>query len=219
MKGLFITFEGPDGSGKTTQLKLLANYLKGKGFDVVTTRDPGGTIISNQIREILLKPDYKDLKNQTEILLYAASRAQLVHEIIIPAMNQGKIVLCDRFIDASIAYQAYGLCIDKKIVEEINSFASSGLRPIRTYLLNIKPEIGRKRVLTRNINEFSNVTLDRIEQKDMEYHQRVLEGFNKLAEENNNRIIKVDGEQSIENIFKVIKSDIEVFLQIKRRGD
>ncbi len=218
MKGLFITFEGPDGSGKTTQLHLLGKYLMEKGYDIVTTRDPGGTIISNQIREILLKPDNKDLKNQTEILLYAASRAQLVHEVIIPAISEGKIVLCDRYIDASIAYQAYGLCIEKEIVEVINNFASSDLKPIRTYLLNINPEIGRKRVLTRNKSEFNN-TLDRIEQKNIEYHQRVLDGFNKLAEDNSDRIIKVDGEQSIDSIFNKIKNDFEVFIQLKRRGD
>lgn len=216
MKGTFITFEGPDGSGKTTQLKLLANYLIEKGFDVVTTRDPGGTIISDQIREILLRPDYIDLKNQTEILLYAASRAQLVHEIIIPALNQGKIVLCDRFIDASIAYQAYGLSVDKEIIEEINRFASSGLKPVRTYLLNVKPEIGRERLLIRNTKEFSNA-LDRIEQKDIEYHQSVLKGFNQLAEDNKGRIIKIDGEQSRDNIFQSIVEDFEEFLRLKGR--
>lgn len=212
--GLFITFEGPDGSGKTTQLKLLANYLIEKGYDVITTRDPGGTIISDKIREILLKPDHNELKNQTEILLYASSRAQLVHEIIIPAIEQGKIVLCDRYIDASIAYQAYGLGINKRIVEEINNFASSGVQPIRTYLLNINPETGRNRVLNRKKSEFTN-TLDRIEQKDIEYHQRVFDGFSKLAEEHNFRIIKIDGEQSIEGIFQLIKADFEVFLQKK----
>ncbi len=218
MEGIFITFEGPDGSGKTTQLKLLANYLIEKGYDVVTTRDPGGTIISDKIREILLRPDYIDLKNQTEILLYAASRAQLVHEVIIPALNQGKIVLSDRFIDASIAYQAYGLAIDKNIIEEINMFASSGLKPHRTYLLSIKPKIGRERVLARNISEFSD-TLDRIEQKDIEYHQRVLNGFNELAENNKARIIKIDGEQSVDKIFQSIMSDLEIFLQTKERRD
>lgn len=214
MTGLFITFEGPDGSGKTTQLKLLANYLIEKGYDVLTTRDPGGTIISDQIREILLKPDYHELKNQTEILLYASSRAQLVHEVIIPALEQGKIVLCDRYIDASIAYQAYGLGINKKVVEDINNFASSGVKPIRTYMLNISPETGRNRVLSRNKNEF-NHKLDRIEQKDIEYHQRVLVGFSKLAEEYSYRIVKIDGQQSIGSIFQLIKDDFEVFLKIK----
>ena len=118
MKGLFITFEGPDGSGKTTQLKLLADYLIKAGYEVITTREPGGTIIGNQIREILLNPNHKELMDQTEILLYAASRAQLVHETILPNLEKGKIILSDRYIDASIAYQAYGLMIERNIVEQ-----------------------------------------------------------------------------------------------------
>jgi len=214
VRGLFITFEGPDGSGKTTQLKLLADYLVEKGYKVLTTRDPGGTIISDQIRGILLEPNHNELKNQTEILLYASSRAQLVHEIIIPAINQGKIVLCDRYIDASIAYQAYGLGVSRKIVEQINYFASSGLQPTRTYLLNINPEIGISRVLERVKNEFNN-KLDRIEQKEIEYHRKVHEGFSKLAREHSNRIVEIDGEKAIDKIFQLIREDFELFLQLK----
>ncbi|OEG00274.1 dTMP kinase [Vulcanibacillus modesticaldus] len=213
MKGLFITFEGPDGSGKTTQLQLLANYLREQGYDVVTTREPGGTHISDQIRKILLDPNHLELKNQTEILLYAASRAQLVHELIIPALEQGKIVLCDRYIDASIAYQSYGLGIDKEIVEEINRFASSQLQPNRTYLLYISPELGRERMIKRNNREFDS-DLDRIEQKDIEYHERVYQGFSVLAEEYPNRILKIDANKSIEMIFEVIKKDFEKFLNM-----
>lgn len=216
LKGLFITFEGPDGSGKTTQLKLLADYLRCKGFDVLTTREPGGTGISDQIRKILLNPDHKELKNQTEILLYASSRAQLVHEKIIPALKDNKIVLCDRFIDASIAYQAYGLNINKTIVEEINKFASSGLQPDRTYLLDVNSEIGRNRLLNRNASEFGEV-LDRIEQKNIEYHNRVFEGFSKIASENKNRIVKISANQTIDSIFQIIKKDFEKYLESKRK--
>ncbi|MGD9677776.1 MAG: dTMP kinase [Vulcanibacillus sp.] len=214
MRGLFITFEGPDGSGKTTQLKLLADYLVEKGYKVFTTRDPGGTIISDKIRGILLEPEHEELISQTEILLYASSRAQLVHEVIIPAINQGKIVLCDRYIDASIAYQAYGLGVSQKIVEQINDFASSGLQPTRTYLLNINPEIGINRALKRVNNEFNN-KLDRIEQKDIEYHRKVHEGFSKLAREDSNRIVEIDGEKTIDKIFQLIRDDFELFLQLK----
>lgn len=214
VRGLFITFEGPDGSGKTTQLKLLADYLVEKGYKVFTTRDPGGTIISDKIRGILLEPEHEELISQTEILLYASSRAQLVHEVIIPAINQGKIVLCDRYIDASIAYQAYGLGVSQKIVEQINDFASSGLQPTRTYLLNINPEIGINRALKRVNNEFNN-KLDRIEQKDIEYHRKVHEGFSKLAREDSNRIVEIDGEKTIDKIFQLIRDDFELFLQLK----
>lgn len=214
VKGIFITFEGPDGSGKTTQLRLLAEYLKNEGYDVITAREPGGTVISDQIRKILLDPNYKELENQTEILLYASSRAQLVHEKIIPALKEKKIILCDRFIDASIAYQAYGLNFDESIVKEINRFASSGLEPDRTYLLNVNVEVGRERLFNRNSSEFNGV-LDRIEQKDIDYHNRVLKGFFKISEDNKKRIVNIDANQTVENIFKKIKNDVDKFLDKK----
>lgn len=209
MEGIFITFEGPDGSGKTTQLRRLADYLTDKGFDVITTREPGGTIISDQIRELVLNPNHKELQDQTEILLYAASRAQLVHETIIPALQAGKIVLCDRYIDASIAYQAYGLGKSRKIVEEINQFASSHLQPKRTYLLYVTPEVGMERLKSRNNG------LDRIEQKELEYHERVSNGFLQLADEYPERILKVNGDQNIDEVFEMIKNDFEK-LSIRR---
>ncbi|TCS77952.1 dTMP kinase [Tepidibacillus fermentans] len=215
MKGLFITFEGPDGAGKTTQVSLLAEYLEKRGFEYITTREPGGTVISNKIRQILLDPEHIELKDQTEILLYASSRAQLVHEVILPELEKGKIVLCDRYIDASIAYQAFGLGIDRKTVEGINRFASSNVRPDRTYLLDISPELGRKRLIGRTQGEFRE-QLDRIEQRELEYHQRVYQGFMKLAEEEPNRIIKIKADQPIEQIFQQIKSDFDSFLQSKR---
>lgn len=218
MRGLFITFEGPDGAGKTTQLKLLADFLIGQGYDVVTTREPGGTPISDKIRNILLDPNHKELTDQTEILLYAASRAQLVHETILPALNRKKIVLCDRFIDASIAYQAYGLEINRKIVEEINRFASSGLRPDRTYLLNISPESGRKRLIDRNRKQL-NGGLDRIEQKGLEYHQRVQNGFLTLAGEQADRILTIDADVPQETIFQMIKEDIKHLLKKLRKEE
>ncbi len=216
MNGIFITFEGPDGSGKTTQLHLLADFLINQGYQVITTREPGGTNISNQIREIVLNPTHKELIDRTEILLYAASRAQLVHELILPSLKKGKIVLCDRYIDASIAYQAYGLGLDRKTVEQINHFASSHLQPLRTYLLNISPEVGRTRLMNRENADY-NGGLDRIEQKEIEYHQKVLEGFLDLAEEQSNRIKKINANQSIETIFQMIKEDAEAIIQNNRK--
>ena len=214
MKGIFITFEGPDGSGKTTQLKLLAEDLREKGFDVVTTREPGGTRISDKVREILLNPENKELHDTTEILLYAAARAQHVHEIIIPNLEQGRIVLCDRYIDASIAYQSFGLGINREIIEEINEFASSKLQPSRTYLLYIDSEISQARLNQRTENEFAN-NLDRIEQKNLDYHKRVANGFLKLAEEEFERILKIDANQSIDAIFNLVRNDMELLLKNK----
>lgn len=216
MDGLFITFEGPDGSGKTTQLKLLADYLSQNGQDVITTREPGGTFISDKIRQILLDPEHKELNDHTEILLYAASRAQHVHEKILPALEKGKIVLCDRYIDASIAYQAYGLGIDKDIVMEINRFASSNLQPQRTYFIEVSPEIGMQRLNKRDQKDFAG--LDRIEQKNIVYHERVLEGFRKIAIENSDRILKINGDNSIEGIFGTIKKDIDLILKNRKEG-
>ncbi|WP_339060711.1 dTMP kinase [Tepidibacillus marianensis] len=212
MKGLFITFEGPDGAGKTTQVNQLAKYIQEQGFDYLATREPGGTEISNKIRQILLNPDHQELRDQTEILLYASSRAQLVHEVILPALNEGKIVLCDRYIDASIAYQAYGLGINRKIVEEINRFASSSLKPDRTYLMDIQPEVGRKRLINRDKTEFGN-QLDRIEQKQLEYHERVYKGFMDIAFEEPERVVKVAANDSVEEIFKKIREDFDLFIQ------
>lgn len=216
MNGLFITFEGPDGSGKTTQLKLLADYLSQNGQDVITTREPGGTFISDKIRQILLDPEHKELNDHTEILLYAASRAQHVHEKILPALEKGKIVLCDRYIDASIAYQAYGLGIDKNIVMDINRFASSNLQPQRTYFIEVSPEIGMQRLNKRDQKDFAG--LDRIEQKNIVYHERVLEGFRKIAIENSDRILKINGDNAIDGIFETIKKDIDLILKNRKEG-
>lgn len=204
-KGLFITFEGPDGSGKTTQIKRLANFLQQEQIPFIITREPGGTRISDLIRGILLNPEHQEMKNETEVLLYAASRAQHIHEKVIPALEEGKIVLCDRFVDASIAYQGYGLGIDIETIEQINRFATSQLEPDRTYLFDLAPEEGRKRMLLRLGEQVTN--LDRIEQKTLEYHKRVREGFHALGEKHKQRMTVVDGAQTIDAISEQIKQD------------
>lgn len=211
VSGIFITFEGPDGSGKSTQLQLAAEYLRTKGYRVTTTRDPGGTMIGDQIRQILLQPENTELASQTEVLLYAASRAQLVHEIIIPALNRCEIVLCDRFIDASVAYQSYGNRVPQHVIEDINHYSSSGLEPVRTYLFMVTPEEGRCRVLGRNQQEFTK-NLDRIEQKGVDYHQRVVDGFEHLAETQGERILRIHGGQSLDEISAIVHRDLDKFL-------
>ena len=127
MKGTFITVEGPDGAGKTTQLQLLGEVLKEKGYNVITTREPGGTRVGNEIRSLILNPVFEEMTEMTEILLYAASRAQHVEELIRPALEAGTIVLCDRFVDASLAYQGYGLGHPIDLVRQINASATGGL--------------------------------------------------------------------------------------------
>lgn len=203
MNGKFLTFEGPDGAGKTTQLKRLAEHLESKGFEVLVTREPGGTPISDQIRSLLLNPAHTEMASQTEVLLYASSRAQLVHELIRPALAEGRIVLCDRFVDASIAYQSVGLGIDRVIVEQINRFATGGLTPDRTYMLDVDPATSHDRLIQRE----GAAKLDRIEQRNQEYHGRVREAFLQIAEQCPDRIMLIDGKQSCDEIYKQIIGD------------
>jgi dTMP kinase len=212
VEGIFITFEGPDGAGKTTQLQRLAKELQAMGYEIVVTREPGGTVISDQIRSIILSPDNQEMVDQAEVLLYAASRAQHVHQRILPALQNKKIVLCDRFIDASIAYQAYGLGIDIELVDSISRFASSGLQASRTYLLDIPVEISQKRLLQRS-NGSLHAQLDRIEQKGLEYHRRVREGFHRIAENQPKRIVVINAHRTEDEIAGDIWTDCKRLLE------
>lgn len=212
MKGLFITIEGPDGSGKSTQIKKLAQFLQSEGLPFIQTREPGGTIISDAIRQIILNPEYEGLKDETEILLYAASRAQHVREKIKPALEKGHIVLCDRFVDASIAYQGYGLEQSITDIRKINDFAVQGLTPDRTYLIDIDPFLARQRMTKRLHSEYSS-GLDRIEQRHLAYHERVRKGFYDIFGEHKQRICMIDGNQHEEDVFKAIIGDVEVLLK------
>ncbi|MFA8439005.1 dTMP kinase [Pueribacillus sp. YX66] len=204
-RGQFITFEGPDGAGKTTQIEKLAAYLKSKNHPYLLTREPGGTRISDAIRTLILHPEHTEMINETEVLLYAASRAQHVKEKIIPALNEGLIVLCDRFVDASVAYQGYGLGIDLKKITMINKFATGGLEPDRSYFIDISPQFARKRLLQRNGHE----ALDRIEQKNIQYHEKVRKGFLQLYERHRDRVCLIDGHQSVDQIFDTIIRDFQ----------
>lgn len=216
-KGLFITFEGPDGAGKTTQVRRLAAELEDRHIQYVLTHEPGGTGIGDKIRTIILNPGNLRLTQKTEILLYAASRSQHVEEKIRPALAQGKIVLCDRFIDASIAYQGYGLGQPVEMIQSINRFASEGLTPDRTYMIDIAPEAGRSRLRERSGRPETGVTeaagdLDRIEQRELDYHRRVREGFLTLYRENKQRICLINGENSADTVFDHILKDFDYFL-------
>ncbi|KRF28699.1 dTMP kinase [Paenibacillus sp. Soil787] len=214
MNGIFITFEGPDGAGKTTQLKKLAEELKQQGHDVLVTREPGGTAISDQIRSIILDPVNKEMVDQAEVLLYAASRAQHVHQLILPALAAGRIVLCDRFIDASVAYQAYGLGVDVDMVKAISHYASSGLQATRTYILDVPVEVSLARLHHRASGTGVNVQqLDRIEQKNVDYHSRVREGFHQIAADHPERVRVVNANRNQEEIAKDIWTDCNRLLE------
>ncbi|SDO92229.1 dTMP kinase [Paenibacillus sp. yr247] len=214
MNGIFITFEGPDGSGKTTQLKKLGEELKKLGHDVLVTREPGGTAISDQIRSIILDPVNEEMVDQAEVLLYAASRAQHVHQLILPALEAGRIVLCDRFIDASVAYQAYGLGLDVDKVKAISQYASSGLEATRTYILDVPVEVSLARLHHRASGSGANAQqLDRIEQKHVDYHSRVREGFHQIAADHPDRVKVINANRSEEEIATEIWSNCNRLLE------
>jgi dTMP kinase len=202
MEGIFITIEGPDGSGKTTQIELLREYLEKKGYDSVVTREPGGTVISEAIREIILNPEYKEMSYMTELLLYAAARAQLVNQIIRPALIEGKAVICDRFVESSAVYQGIGRGLGVSTVYEVNNYALGEVKPKLTIFMDLDAEDGIKR--KKNQTE-----LDRMEQEDIEFHKRVVEGYRKLAELYPERIVPIDATLSVEDIHSRIVSEVE----------
>ncbi|WP_290779545.1 dTMP kinase [Exiguobacterium sp. UBA5002] len=210
MKGTFITVEGPDGAGKTTQLQLLGDVLKEKGYNVMTTREPGGTRVGNEIRSLILNPDFEEMKEMTEILLYAASRAQHVEELIRPALEAGTIVLCDRFVDASLAYQGYGLGHPIDLVRKINDSATGGLAPDRTYLFDLTVKDSKKRMMDRG-------ALDRIEQRDDAFRARVYDGFQQIAASDPERVQIVQANRSIEAIHQDLVEDVITYLEEKER--
>ncbi|MFA5821440.1 MAG: dTMP kinase [Thermodesulfovibrionales bacterium] len=206
MKGKFISFEGIEGTGKSTQAKLLQQSLLGLGYEVILTEEPGGTLISLRIREILLSVDHTNMKPLTELLLYNAARAQHIEEVILPALNRGAVVITDRFTDSTFAYQGYGRGIDLDLLESIDKIATNGLRPDMTMLLDLDVETGLKR--NRRINK-----TDRLELEDVEFHQRVRKGYHELAAKEPERIKVLDASGGIEELKIVIARIIPDFLR------
>lgn len=205
-RGLFITTEGTDGSGKTTQIKLLESYLKDKGFEIVVTREPGGTSIGEKIRSIILDPGNAEMSYITEMMLYASARAQLVNELIKPSLAQGKVVICDRFIDSSYVYQGFGRNIDIEIIEKVNSIALDGILPDITLFFDIDPSIALER-------RIKSTGADRIEQEKMDFHNKVYEGYKKLVSKYPDRIKAIESNRSIEEIFLDVKANIDRILE------
>ncbi len=210
MTGIFITFEGPDGAGKTTQVKLLERHLRQKGYDVLVTREPGGTPVGEEIRKILLNPSHKDMDAVTEMYLYAASRAQHVRRVIKPALDKGKMVLCDRFVDSSIAYQGFGRGLGMDVVEAVNRYALGGIVPDLTLFLNIRPEDALARGCIKPEK------MDRLESEELEFHQRVYQGFLVLQKKYAERIKMVDASKSIDEVFKQILELVERLLSCRK---
>lgn len=208
MKGFFITLEGGDGSGKSTQIERLKAYLEGKGYSVLLTREPGGTKISEAIRQIILDKDYMEMTDMTEALLYAAARAQHVSQLIKPSIETGKIVICDRFVDSSIVYQGHARGIGIEKIAKINEFATEGLEPDLTILLDISAEDGLSR-------KKSQKELDRLEMQKLQFHQMVTEGYRNLASKNPERILTVDATLPIDQIEMIIRERIDKLLSSK----
>lgn len=173
---LFITFEGPEGSGKTTQLQALRGYLEARGFSVYAPREPGGTRIGDLVRNIVLNPEFTEMQPAAEILLFSAARAQLVGQEIRPRLARGQMVLCDRYADSTLAYQGYGLGLDLQALRAITAFATGGLQPDLTFLLDVPVEVGLARKRGQDANEWN-----RMERRQREYHERVRAGYREMA--------------------------------------
>jgi dTMP kinase len=210
MRGFFVTFEGGEGSGKTTQLKALLGHLMSVGHQVAETRDPGGTVIGNQIRGLLLDGENARMDPLTELLLYEASRAQLVQEVIRPVLEAGRILLCDRFTDSTVAYQGYGRRLDLDLIGRLNALAAGGIRPDLTFLLDLDPVVGLERAKARLAS--SRASRDRLEGEALAFHQRVRQGFRALAEAEPERVVVLDAVQSLSDLAAEICDRVETRL-------
>lgn len=199
-RGYFISFEGMDGSGKSTQIEKLKEYFEDKEYQVILTREPGGTVIGEKIRELILDPANDGMTAMTEAMLYAASRAQHVSEVIRPAVDSGKVVICDRFVDSSLAYQGCGRGLGE-CVDVINDYAVDGYLPDLTVLLDIVPDASTRRITGRE--------KDRIELEKQEFHDAVYRGYCDLAERFPDRIARIDASGEIDEIQQEITEHIE----------
>lgn len=205
MRGKFITLEGPDGSGKSTIINLIGDYLKNKGIEFIISREPGGTVIGEEIRDIILDNKNTNMGAETEALLYAAARGQHVHEKIIPALESGKIVVCDRFILSSLAYQGVGRGLGIEKVKMINDFGLRGTYPDLVLFFHIDPELTLER---KTIKEGG----DRLEQEGVEFHRKVYNGYMELLNKYPKNIKIIDATKSIEEVFRQSINEVEKLL-------
>lgn len=203
MTGLFITFEGPDGCGKSTQIAPLADYLRSKGRVVYTTREPGGTEISDQVRQIIMAMKNTSMHPRTELLLFLSARAQLVEEVIRPRLAAGEIVISDRYADSTLAYQGYGHGVDRDVIRNLLAFATGGLKPDLTLLLDVDAETGLRRRQT------GGGEWNRLDAYQLEFHRRVREGYHELASLEPERWVTVDAAQTPEMVQLAIRGIVD----------
>jgi len=206
---VFITFEGPEGSGKTTQIRLLAGWLQSQGHGVLTTREPGGTRIGNGIRSLLLDIDHTEMTPRTETLLFNAARAQIVHEVIRPALDDGQIVLCDRFADSTLAYQGYGYGQDRAELGRLIRYATGGLTPDLTFYLDVQPEVGLARKQAGAAQEWN-----RLDARMMAFHKAVQAGYGALIAAEPARWCVIDSDKSEQVVHRTIRAEIALRLPI-----
>jgi dTMP kinase len=206
---LFITLEGIEGSGKSTQIERFCVHLDSEGVDYVRTIEPGGTSIGNEIRKVLLSVEHSEMSSMTELLLYAASRAQHIAEVIRPALEKGLVVVCDRFSDSTLVYQGFGRGLDKDMIINLNNICTDGISPDLTFLLDVDVETGLRR--NRSANK-----VDRLELEAVEFHEKVRAGYLSIAEKENKRIRLIKSDGNIEDIAVEIKTSFGEF--IKQEG-
>jgi dTMP kinase len=209
MNGKLIVFEGVEGCGKTTQIQLCSEWLQSLGFSVVVTREPGGTCLGLHLRRLLLeKSPEQPIADRTELLLYAADRSQHVEEELRPNLAAGKIVLCDRYTDSTIAYQGYGRGLDMSLIYKLNSIATDGLESDLTLWLDLDVEVGLDR------KRGTSTALDRIEQEAVAFHRRIQQGYAQLATTHPQRIVRIDASTSVEKVQKQIQDVLTQRLKV-----
>jgi dTMP kinase len=206
---MFITFEGIDGSGKSTQIEMLAAYLRERGRPVVVTREPGDGSLGRELRPILLDLKNSGLCDHAELFLYLADRAQHVHEVVAPALREGKIVLCDRFVDSTVAYQGYGRGLDPAMLRGQNELAVAGVTPALTLVLDLAPEVGLSRARARNLGAGADTSEGRFEALALDFHNRVRRGYLELAAADPGRIRVIDAARQSKEIFMDVRRAVE----------
>ncbi|MDQ7982963.1 MAG: dTMP kinase [Spiroplasma sp.] len=208
---IFITFEGPEGSGKTSILEKLKERLWKEGLAVIATREPGGSVISEQIRQIILNKTHKTMDPWTEVLLYVAARRQHLEEKIFPEKNSKKIIICDRFSDSTVAYQGYGRKLDINKINKIQEIAFDNFEPNLTIFFDVDPKIGLKRIWKRKF--LLNHKHDRLDKEDLEFHERVYQGYKTIAKHNKDRIKIVNANQKFNEVFEEVYKLIKIFIE------
>jgi dTMP kinase len=206
---VFITLESIEGAGKTTQLKLLTEYLEGQGRSVLTTREPGGSRLGLDLRRILLAMESRDLTSEAELFLYLADRAQHVSQVVKPALADGAVVISDRFADSTVVYQGYGRGLDPHLLHQLNDVAVAGCWPALTILLDLPPEVGLKRAMVRNLEEDKHEAEGRFEAEALDFHARVREGYLTWASLHTERFVIIDATAGQEEVFAQIRRIVD----------